>query len=61
MREAIGEELTHTAIRRYADIIVHRQLEAALTSTEPKFYMDTEGVAQTAAQCTTKKDLAKRA
>lgn len=50
-----------TAIRRYADVIVHRQLEAALASPEPKFYLDTEGVAQAAAQCTTKKDAARRA
>ena len=49
------------AIRRYADVIVHRQLEAALASPEPKFYLDTEGVAQAAAQCTTKKDAARRA
>ena len=41
-------------IRRYADIIVHRQLESIISSTagtEPKFAMDRDSVAKVAQQC----------
>ena len=41
-------------IRRYADIIVHRQLESIITTapgTEPKFSMDRDSVAKVAQQC----------
>ena len=42
--------------RRYADIIVHRQLEAVLNGTE--FNEDLESLAKTAETCNTKKDSA---
>ncbi|GAA5940477.1 uncharacterized protein JCM15063_002340 [Sporobolomyces koalae] len=61
-------------IRRYADIMVHRQLEAILaheqqvaTSSpgaqlgEPKFLLDTETVAKIAQVCNTKKEAARLA
>jgi len=51
-------------IRRYADIIVHRQLESVLSNTvgsEPKFTMDRDSVAKIAQQCNIKKDSAKLA
>lgn len=39
-------------IRRYADIIVHRQLDSILQGgTEPKFTMDRDAVAKVAQQC----------
>lgn len=41
-------------IRRYADIIVHRQLESVISSSpgaEPKFTMDRDSVAKVAQQC----------
>ncbi|EXJ77740.1 hypothetical protein A1O3_09969 [Capronia epimyces CBS 606.96] len=42
--------------RRYADIVVHRQLEAALTNGE--FTEDLESLAKTTEQCNNKKDSA---
>ena len=45
--------------RRYADIVVHRQLEAALAGTD--FTEDVESLAKTAEQCNTKKDSAQSA
>ncbi len=41
-------------IRRYADILVHRQLDSVLqtpSGTEPKFTMDRDAVAKVAQQC----------
>ncbi|GAA5977778.1 hypothetical protein JCM10908_005093 [Rhodotorula pacifica] len=57
-------------IRRYADVIVHRQLEAVLQSqasaaggvaSEPRFSLDTDTVSKVAATCNTKKDAARLA
>nr|VWO97758.1 CipC protein [Ganoderma boninense] len=49
-------------IRRYADILVHRQLDAILQGgTEPKFNMDRDAVAKIAQQCNIKRDSAKLA
>lgn len=59
-------------IRRYADIMVHRQLEAILlheqqvssssgAAGEPKFSLDTETVAKIAQVCNTKKEAARLA
>lgn len=50
-------------IRRYADLIVHRQLESILlgVGVEPKFTMDRDSVAKIAQQCNIKKDSAKLA
>ncbi|KAI9001028.1 hypothetical protein BD414DRAFT_511631 [Trametes punicea] len=49
-------------IRRYADIIVHRQLDAILQGgSEPKFNMDRDAVAKIAQQCNIKRDSAKLA
>ncbi|KDQ64555.1 hypothetical protein JAAARDRAFT_43562 [Jaapia argillacea MUCL 33604] len=49
-------------IRRYADILVHRQLESILQGgTDPKFTMDRDAVAKVAQQCNIKKDSAKLA
>lgn len=46
-------------IRRYADILVHRQLESILQSgSEPKFTMDRDAVAKVAQQCNIKRDSA---
>ncbi|KZT20354.1 RNB-domain-containing protein [Neolentinus lepideus HHB14362 ss-1] len=47
-------------IRRYSDILVHRQLESVLqgTGTDPKFAMDRDAVAKIAQQCNIKKDSA---
>jgi len=46
-------------IRRYADVLVHRQLESILQGgTEPKFTMDRDAVAKVAQQCNIKKDSA---
>lgn len=47
-------------IRRYADVIVHRQLEAALMG-DTTFSMDIESVAKTASHCNLKKDAARLA
>jgi len=46
-------------IRRYADILVHRQLEAILQGgTEAKYTMDRDAVAKVAQQCNIKRDSA---
>ena len=47
--------------RRYADIIVHRQLEAALSDGAIEFSEDIESLVKTAEQCNTKKDSAQSA
>ncbi|PWN40199.1 RNB-domain-containing protein [Ceraceosorus guamensis] len=47
-------------IRRYADVMVHRQLEAVLQGTD-KFPVDREGMAKIAQQCNVKRDAAKLA
>ena len=47
--------------RRYADIIVHRQLEAALADGTTEFAEDAESLAKTAEQCNNKKDSAQAA
>ncbi|KAF9982896.1 hypothetical protein BGZ75_005650 [Mortierella antarctica] len=47
-------------IRRYADIIVHRLLEASLTG-EQKFYLNKESCQKSANHCNLKKDAAKLA
>ncbi|RUS22900.1 hypothetical protein BC937DRAFT_95258 [Endogone sp. FLAS-F59071] len=47
-------------IRRYADIIVHRQLEHVLVG-EKRFYLDKDTVQKTAQHCNVKKDGAKSA
>ncbi|KIV88643.1 hypothetical protein PV10_08307 [Exophiala mesophila] len=44
--------------RRYADIVVHRQLEAALSNGAIEFTEDLENLAKTAEQCNNKKDSA---
>ncbi|KAF8165293.1 hypothetical protein B0H34DRAFT_688609 [Crassisporium funariophilum] len=44
-------------IRRYADVLVHRQLEAVLQAgAETKFTMDRDAVAKVAQQCNIKRD-----
>ncbi|KAL7422501.1 Translational repressor [Cryptotrichosporon argae] len=50
-------------IRRYADVLVHRMLEACLagTSGDVKFIMDRDQVAKCAQQCNIKKQGAKQA
>ncbi|ORY21371.1 hypothetical protein BCR39DRAFT_64105 [Naematelia encephala] len=51
-------------IRRYADVLVHRMLDACLASPNPnevKFYMDRDQVAKCAQQCNMKKASAKLA
>lgn len=48
-------------IRRYTDIIVQRQLEAALSDGEIEFTEDVEALTKTAEQCNVKKDSAKNA
>lgn len=51
-------------IRRYADVLVHRMLDACLTSPNPnevKFLMDRDQVAKAAQQCNMKKQSAKLA
>ncbi|KAG9015443.1 hypothetical protein FRB94_000047 [Tulasnella sp. JGI-2019a] len=62
---ALGEPLyTHftSPIRRYADILVHRQLESIVaTGAENKFNMDRDAVAKIAQQCNIKKQNAKLA
>ena len=47
--------------RRYADIVVHRQLEAALSDGAVEFTEDLESLAKTAEQCNNKKDSAQAA
>ena len=44
--------------RRYADVVVHRQLEAALSMGAVEFNEDVEALAKTAETCNTKKDSA---
>lgn len=44
--------------RRYADIVVHRQLEAALSDGAIEFAEDAENLSKTAESCNTKKDSA---
>jgi protein SSD1 len=44
--------------RRYADIVVHRQLEAVLSNGAIEFTEDMEALAKTAEMCNTKKDSA---
>jgi len=50
-------------IRRYADIIVHRQLDSVIVNSnaDPKFNMDRDSVAKVAQHCNIKKDSAKLA
>ncbi|KAH9844292.1 RNB-domain-containing protein [Rhodofomes roseus] len=49
-------------IRRYADVLVHRQLDSILQGgSEPKFTMDRDAVAKVAQQCNIKRDSAKLA
>ncbi|KAF4511092.1 hypothetical protein G6O67_002925 [Ophiocordyceps sinensis] len=47
--------------RRYADIIVHRQLEAVLSEGKVEFADDMENLVKTAESCNTKKDSAQNA
>ncbi len=47
--------------RRYADIIVHRQLEAALSDGSVEFAEDADALQKTAEACNTKKDSAQSA
>ncbi|ERF76146.1 hypothetical protein EPUS_01480 [Endocarpon pusillum Z07020] len=47
--------------RRYADIVVHRQLDAALSNGAVDFTEDAENLSKTAEQCNTKKDSAQSA
>ncbi|KAI4174710.1 MAG: hypothetical protein LQ343_002081 [Gyalolechia ehrenbergii] len=47
--------------RRYADIIVHRQLEVALSNGSLEFTEDVEALHRTADSCNTKKDSAQSA
>lgn len=47
--------------RRYADIVVHRQLEAILSDGAIEFTEDVEALAKTADQCNNKKDSAHNA
>lgn len=47
--------------RRYADIIVHRQLEVALSNGTMEFSEDIENLVKTAEACNTKKDSAQSA
>ncbi|KAL4241972.1 DIS3-like exonuclease 2 [Abortiporus biennis] len=49
-------------IRRYADVLVHRQLDSILQGgPEPKFTMDRDAVAKVAQQCNIKRDSAQLA
>ncbi|KAJ3821984.1 SSD1 protein [Lentinula raphanica] len=46
-------------LRRYADLLVHRQLESILQGgADPKFVMDRDAVAKVAQQCNIKRDCA---
>lgn len=47
--------------RRYADIVVHRQLEVALFNGSMEFNEDLESLSKTAEACNTKKDSAQSA
>jgi len=47
--------------RRYADIVVHRQLESVLSEGAIEFTEDLESLAKTAEQCNNKKDSAQNA
>lgn len=47
--------------RRYADLVVHRQLETALSNGAVEFTEDIESLVKTAEACNTKKDSAKSA
>ena len=47
--------------RRYADIVVHRQLEVALSNGAMDFSEDLDSLAKTAEGCNTKKDCAQSA
>ncbi len=47
--------------RRYADIVVHRQLEVALSNGSLEFTEDIEALQKTAESCNTKKDSAQSA
>lgn len=47
--------------RRYADIIVHRQLESVLSEGKIEYTEDVESLVKTADQCNTKKDSAQNA
>ena len=47
--------------RRYADIVVHRQLEVALSNDAIEFNEDIESLSKTAEACNTKKDSAQSA
>lgn len=47
--------------RRYADIIVHRQLEAILSDGKVEFTDEVDALSKTAEMCNTKKDSAKSA
>lgn len=47
--------------RRYADIVVHRQLEVALSNGAMEFNEDLDALAKTAEGCNTKKDSAQSA
>ncbi|KAH6892310.1 hypothetical protein B0T10DRAFT_438098 [Thelonectria olida] len=47
--------------RRYADIIVHRQLEAVLSEGKIEYNEELEGLVKTAESCNTKKDSAQNA
>ena len=44
--------------RRYADIVVHRQLDAALSEDATEFTEDVDSLTKTAEQCNNKKDSA---
>ncbi|KAL6309697.1 RNB-domain-containing protein [Sparassis latifolia] len=49
-------------IRRYADVLVHRQLDSIMQGgAEPKFTMDRDAVAKVAQQCNIKRDSARLA
>jgi len=45
-------------IRRYADLLVHRQLDSIIQGGESKFTMDRDAVAKVAQQCNIKRDSA---
>ncbi|KAL1921716.1 uncharacterized protein VTP21DRAFT_10358 [Calcarisporiella thermophila] len=47
-------------VRRYSDLLVHRQLEAALAG-EKRFYLDKEAISKTAEQCNAREEMARHA